>query len=155
MVRWWRKAAGGEAGFTLIEVLVVVCIISILVTLGIPAFFAQRYKADDANARSLLRSAMITLECGYTETGTFDPTNEGMAPAALQRIEPSITFEILAHAATADDPADATDNTVSYAGDQTSYEVGCRSASGLTFGIRVEKDEDGGRLYYVDGEVVD
>jgi type IV pilus assembly protein PilA len=59
----------GEAGFTLIELLVVMLILGILAAIAIPAFFNQREKASDAQAKSAARTAETAMETYATENG--------------------------------------------------------------------------------------
>src|SRR4029077_8765936 len=58
-----------EAGFTLIELLVVMLILGILAAIAIPAFFNQREKATDAQAKSAARTAETAMETYATEHG--------------------------------------------------------------------------------------
>ena len=77
----------GEAGFTLIELLVVMLILGILAAIAIPAFFNQREKATDAQAKSAARTAETAMETYATENGG---SYEGATPAILHGIEPTL-----------------------------------------------------------------
>ena len=147
-----QKRTTHENGFTLIEVLVVVVIIAILVTLVIAVFPHQRAKAQDTEAKSIIRDAMTAIESAYIDADTFDPTVDGMLPADLHAIEPSITFVVHETAATAP-TAEASADTVNYAGTASSYAVGAKSASGRTFGVSVDKTASTTR--YIEGEPAD
>jgi prepilin-type N-terminal cleavage/methylation domain-containing protein len=74
-----------EDGFTLIELLVVVLIIGILAALGITSFLSQRSKAQDADAKQVMRTASHAILIFHMEHQTFDAT-----AAQLQAVEPSL-----------------------------------------------------------------
>jgi type IV pilus assembly protein PilA len=84
-----RLNGDSEAGFTLIELLVVMLILGILAAIAIPAFFNQREKANDAQAKSMARTAETAMETYSTEHG--GNYNE-VTPAKLNSIEETITI---------------------------------------------------------------
>jgi len=73
-----------EAGFSLVELLVVMLILGLLAAIAIPSFFNQRDKADDANAKATARAAQTAIELYATEhDGHFTGADE----SALHDIE--------------------------------------------------------------------
>jgi len=85
-----RLNGEGEAGFTLIELLVVMLILGILAAIAIPAFFNQREKATDAQAKSAARTAETAMETYATEHGG---SYENATSADLHKIEPTLVEE--------------------------------------------------------------
>jgi type IV pilus assembly protein PilA len=88
------KGEKGEAGFTLIELLVVMLILGILAAIAIPAFFNQRDKATDADAKSAARTAQTAMESFATDNqGVVDGSIAGTVAATdvlLAEIEPTL-----------------------------------------------------------------
>jgi type IV pilus assembly protein PilA len=82
-----RLSGDREAGFTLIELLVVMLILGILAAIAIPAFFNQREKAGDAQAKSAARTAETAMETYATEHGG---SYAGALPSDLHAIEPTL-----------------------------------------------------------------
>jgi prepilin-type N-terminal cleavage/methylation domain-containing protein len=64
-------AARDEAGFTLVELLVVVLVLAALIAIAVPTFTGQREGAWDAAVRSELRSAVIALESYRAQNGAY------------------------------------------------------------------------------------
>ena len=64
-----------ERGFSLIEVLVVVVIIAILASIGIPAFLNQRERAWRAQSETALKNAATAMEAAAVDqSGTYEGT---------------------------------------------------------------------------------
>ena len=80
-----RDRAQSEKGFTLIELLVVILIIGILAAIALPAFLNQRGKAQDAEAKSQVRTVQTAMETYYTNEQSY--TND---EAAITDIESSL-----------------------------------------------------------------
>jgi type IV pilus assembly protein PilA len=79
MLRRVRDRLAGEKGFTLIELLVVVAIIGILAAIALPQFFVHRDKAEDADAKTDVRSLSTLVEACYATELDFtkcDQTSE-------------------------------------------------------------------------------
>jgi type IV pilus assembly protein PilA len=75
-----------EHGFTLIELLVVILIIGILAAIAIPSFLSQGNKAQDAQAKSMVRVAEWAMETYSTDHGSYS----GASVSALNSIEPTL-----------------------------------------------------------------
>jgi type IV pilus assembly protein PilA len=84
-----RLSGDREAGFTLIELLVVMLILGILAAIAIPAFFNQRDKGTDAQAKAAVRTAQTAIETFATDNGGLYEDANG-DPGALSAIEPTL-----------------------------------------------------------------
>ena len=71
MMSWMRKRLSKDEGFTLIELMVVVLIIAVLVAIAIPSFIGFRNNAQDRDAQSAVRNALLAEKGYFTETGDF------------------------------------------------------------------------------------
>ena len=110
-----------DAGFTLVEILVVVLILGLLAAIAVPAFFAQRDKARDAEAKVQVRTAETAME---TFAADHDGKYQGADEAALEAIEPTLRT------------VPAGDLTVQPLGASGQYRVAVVAATGNEFAIR-------------------
>jgi type IV pilus assembly protein PilA len=118
--------ARSQAGFTLVEILVVMLILALLAAIAIPAFFSQRDKARDAEAKVQVRTAQAAIETYSTD---HDGSYAGATTTALEQIEPSLR----------DVPTGKL--TVQPMGASGKYRVAVESGTGNEFTIRRETDD--------------
>lgn len=86
-----ERRARDEAGFTLIELMVVVLIIAVLVAIGLPSYLGAKRRAHDGAAKALTRQALSAELVYYGSAREF--TDD---PALLDAIEPDLAWGTLA-----------------------------------------------------------
>ena len=116
-----RPGGRDQAGFTLVEILVVALILGLLASIAVPAFFSQRDKARDAQAKVQVRTAETAIE---TFAVDHDGKYLGADRAALEQIEPTLR----------DVPAG--NLTVQPLGASGQYRLAVTAATGNEFTIR-------------------
>jgi len=86
-----------EAGFTLIELMIVVVIIGILSALAIPRFMRGATKSKQSEAREILKQVYTMQRCYFIEHETYT-LNGATASAAAPNAFEDLAIEILSSA---------------------------------------------------------
>ncbi|MBF6555286.1 MAG: prepilin-type N-terminal cleavage/methylation domain-containing protein [Acidimicrobiales bacterium] len=87
--RTLRHQAGEDAGFTLIELMVVLLILAILLAIAIPTFLGVTKSANDRASQSNLNTALVNAKAAFQQAGqTYTTLNA----ATLSSAEPSLSY---------------------------------------------------------------
>jgi type IV pilus assembly protein PilA len=102
----FEAEGSADAGFTLIELMVVLLILAILLAIAIPTFLGVTGGANDRAAQSNLNTALTTAKAAETQNNqTYSGVNvTGTVAPSLQLNEPSITFVASGSAVTTPGP---------------------------------------------------
>jgi type IV pilus assembly protein PilA len=86
---------GEDAGFTLIELMVVLLILAILLAIAIPTFLGVTGGANDRAAQSNLNTALTTAKAAAANNNqTYTGIGVTGAAPSLQKNEPSINWQV-------------------------------------------------------------
>lgn len=80
-----------ETGFTLLELLVTMAVVSILSAIALPAYNQYRIRAWDSAARSDLRNAMTAVETSIADTGA-PPKGQSELPSYGHRLSAGVSI---------------------------------------------------------------
>jgi len=97
-VEWRRREGlavgdgeGADAGFTLIELMVVLLVMAILMAIAIPTFLGVKFGAQERLLQSNLTNSIISSKALYATNGVY-PVGNLTVISQLDAVEPEFTF---------------------------------------------------------------
>jgi type IV pilus assembly protein PilA len=133
---------GPEDGFTLIELLVVMLVLGILTAIALPAFFNQRNKASDAEAKQVAHTAHVAMEtCNSDNKGVYSTTSCNLA--GLRTIVPTLPSAASEITVQPNSPASGFTIKVTAASKNT-FSISRSATGALTYACTVKSSNRGG-----------
>jgi len=105
----FEAEGSAEAGFTLIELMVVLLILAILLAIAIPTFLGVTGSANDRAAQSNLNTALTNAKSIYQQSNQAYPTTAATLAASISANEPSLPMTTATSIGTAGQVAAVTD----------------------------------------------
>lgn len=146
-----RLSGDREAGFTLIELLVVMLILGILAAIAIPAFFNQREKGTDAQAKAAVRTAQTAIETYATDnSGSYAgaEAEEGKPlvdiESTLEDVKDLVVGKAIAEGEPTAEAPTATEYAVGVESDTETVFTIARNGGTVTFSCTEANQGDGG-----------
>src|ERR1043166_2000704 len=76
-----RRLHRNESGFTLVELMVVVLVIGVLISIGLPVFLSAKERSQERAAQAQLRTALLGGLTYWSGGGTFTGFDQGCSSA--------------------------------------------------------------------------
>jgi type IV pilus assembly protein PilA len=130
-----RREEKFDAGFTLIEIAIVVLIIGVLLALALPSFLGVRANAQAKEPQVTLRNTLANQKANWQEAKTYAGTQ-----ALLAAQEPGVTYAEVAMGA----GASSAPKQVAFYGDATKFVATAYAKSGRCY-ILVDDLTPGGQ----------
>jgi prepilin-type N-terminal cleavage/methylation domain-containing protein len=133
-----RRRTERQAGFTLIELMVVVLVIAILLAIAIPTFLGARTRSQDTVAKAALRTALTAASTSFVDTVSFvtaDATGlaaEEPSLSYVSAVTPSIGPKSISISASANSWAAA-----ALSGSGTCWMIATTSSGTVTYGASI------------------
>ncbi len=140
------EGLGEDAGFTLIELMVVLLILAILLAIAIPTFLGVTKSANDRATQSNLNTALVNAKSYYqTQSQTYN--NAASAVAGIAAAEPALGFVNASLGTTASTALPVTSGTTS--GSSGAQAIVSVSVSADANGIILAGWSKSGNCFYV------
>ena len=78
----------GEAGFTLVEIMVVVLVIGLLIAIALPTFLGSRVRAQNRVPESNLAVSLRGAKAAYTDSDSY----AGVDYTVMKSVEPAVVY---------------------------------------------------------------
>jgi prepilin-type N-terminal cleavage/methylation domain-containing protein len=88
-----ETSAGGDAGFTLIEMVIAMQVIAILMVIAIPSFLMTRIRTNIRAASADVSAAIPSTELYYGDPKLGNNTYKNMTLATIQSLDPATKLE--------------------------------------------------------------
>ena len=85
------RSGGGEGGFTLVELMVVLLVILTLVAVVVPTYRGARERAQDRVAQLNVRAALIAARVIHSDYGGYGPIRDD-GTGVLSSVEPTLRY---------------------------------------------------------------